>query len=298
MMEIKTAFLLSYDYEMLKRSLPLVYDASDTIVLSTDINRRTYTGNYFEIPESFFEWVRSIDVKGKIRIYEDDFYVPNVRPMVGEVRQRNMTAAFMGPGGWHVQIDADEYFISFNAFVAQLRRFEKKLGPGEKVTVHGNWISLFKQIPAKGYLVALCRHEYEVFWPATNHPKYTIGRISKGNRELFADNFVIHETLARGAADLEFKLNNWSHSADFDKEAYMHKYRAIDETNFKDQRNVHWRNPEIWERLVLVESNDIGGVLRYVEERLESRIRPWKTWLRNQRGGGRLLRAMRYLDWD
>lgn len=296
MMPIKTAFLLSYDHEMLKRSLPLVYKASDMIVLSTDIDRRTYTGNTYHIPDAFFEWVKEIDVDQKIRIHEDRFYVPDVRPMVSEVRQRNMIAELMGPGGWHVQIDADEYFVDFEAFVRQLRRFEQRLEPGEKVTVHANWISLFKQVEA-GYLVALCRHGYETFWPATNHPKYTTGRISAGNKALFTDHFVIHETLARGREDLVMKLNNWSHSADFDREAYLRRYDAIDGANYADQRNVHWRTPEVWSRLALIPAQDMDGVVEYVRSRLESRIRAWCTDLRNRRGGGRLLELFRYLAW-
>ena len=296
MMPIKTAFLLSYDHEMLKRSLPLVYGASDLIVLSTDIGRRTYTGNTYEIPDSFFEWVRSIDVDGKVRIHEDDFYVPGVRPMVSEVRQRNKIAEFMGPGGWHVQIDADEYFVDFPAFVRQLRRFEERLRPDDKVTVHANWISLFKRIE-EGYLVALCRHDYETFWPATNNPSYTTGRISAGNRALFTDHFVIHETLARGRDDLVMKLNNWSHSADFDKEAYLARYDAIGGDGHERQRDVHWRTPEVWSRLALVPAKDIDDVVRYVERNLESRIRPWWTWFRTSRGGGRLLGLLGYLRW-
>jgi hypothetical protein len=295
-MPIKTAFLLSYDYAMLEIALPLVYKASDTIVLSTDINRRTYTGNYYEIPDSFFAWVKQLDVDNKIRIYADDFYVPGVRPMISEVRQRNMTAAYMGAGGWHVQIDADEYFADFEGFVAQLRRFERDLGPDDKVTVFANWISLFKQVEG-GYLAALCRHEYEHFWPATNHPAYTTGRFSKGNRSLFADNFVIHETLSRGRDDVAFKLRNWSHAADFDSTAYLEKYDRIDGVNFRTYNNVHWRNPEIWARLAFIPARSVDDVVTYVRENLESRIRPWLTSLRNRRGGGRLLRSLGYLKW-
>jgi hypothetical protein len=30
-----------------------------------------------------------------------------------DTRERNMLAKYMGEGGWHVQIDADEYFADF-----------------------------------------------------------------------------------------------------------------------------------------------------------------------------------------
>jgi len=297
MMQIKTAFLLSYDYEMLKRALPLVYAHSDAIVLSTDINRRTYAGNYYEIPDHFFQWVKDLDGDNKIKIYEADFYIPNVRPMISETRQRRMTAAFMGTGGWFVQIDADEYFVNFEGFVRQLRLFERGLGPNDKVTVLANWITLYKYITGKGYLIALCSEGYENFWPATNNPEYTTGRICAGNTNLFADNFAIHESLSRGREALAFKLKNWSHSADFDTAKYLERYDLINEHNFSEFRNLHFQRPKVWDRLAFIPGNSIDDLTTYVRQSLESRIRPWQTGLRNVRGGGRLLSLMGYLRW-
>jgi hypothetical protein len=36
--------------------------------------------------------------------------------MENETRERMMIAQRMGEGGWHVQVDSDEYFLDFGTF--------------------------------------------------------------------------------------------------------------------------------------------------------------------------------------
>ena len=45
MKKIHVGFLLSYDYEKLKLSLPPVYKYSDAIFIAMDINNKTWSGN-------------------------------------------------------------------------------------------------------------------------------------------------------------------------------------------------------------------------------------------------------------
>ena len=73
-MNINVGFLVSYDYKYLKSSLPLIYEDSSSITLAIDINRNTWSGSTFNIDNSFFEWIKEIDLDNKISIYEDDFY--------------------------------------------------------------------------------------------------------------------------------------------------------------------------------------------------------------------------------
>jgi len=107
-MLIKVGFLVSYDYNYLRTSLPLVYAEADSVSLAIDKQRRTWNGGSFTIDDAFFEWLKSMDTKKKIRIYEDDFFDPNLSAIENDSRERNMLAKFMGEGGWHVQVDADE----------------------------------------------------------------------------------------------------------------------------------------------------------------------------------------------
>mgnify|MGYP007128966661 CR=1 FL=1 len=50
---IAVGFLIAYDYEYLKYSLPCVYNSADKIILAIDSNRNTLTGNNFQFDENF-----------------------------------------------------------------------------------------------------------------------------------------------------------------------------------------------------------------------------------------------------
>ena len=54
MKNIQVGFLLSYDYEKLKLSIPPVYDQADAIFLAMDEKQRTWSGKEFEIDPIFF----------------------------------------------------------------------------------------------------------------------------------------------------------------------------------------------------------------------------------------------------
>jgi len=92
---IKVGFLLSYDYDFLRTSLPLVYKEADVIALAKDYQCRTWSGNQFIISDNFFEWLKKFDTENKIKIYEDDFYRPELSLIENDTRERNMLAAFL-----------------------------------------------------------------------------------------------------------------------------------------------------------------------------------------------------------
>ena len=118
-MKVNVGFLISYDYELLKNSLPLVYHASYSIVLAIDKDRRTWAGNKINIPPVFFEWTKALDTENKI--YEDEFYIKELNTIQNETREPNMLAKKKGEGVC-LQIDADEYHVDFNGLVSSLHK--------------------------------------------------------------------------------------------------------------------------------------------------------------------------------
>jgi hypothetical protein len=68
MKKIHVGFLLSYDYDKLKLSIPPVYKAADRIFLAIDENLNTWSGNKFEIDDSFFKWLDEFDTEKKVEI--------------------------------------------------------------------------------------------------------------------------------------------------------------------------------------------------------------------------------------
>ena len=119
--KIQVGFLVSYDYDLLRNAIPLVYDFADSIFQRQILIEKHGTVNLLILKNNFFGWIKEIDIKDKIIIYEDNFYQPNLTTMQCEVRERKLLANKMGIGNWIVQLDADEYFINFARFTRFLK---------------------------------------------------------------------------------------------------------------------------------------------------------------------------------
>jgi len=249
MLKIKVGFLVSYDYEFLKISLPLVYPNADEIFLAVDKDGKTWSGNDLIIDEKFWSWIKEIDKSNKITIYKDQFYAPDLSPMECDTRERNMLGKAMGDGGWHVQIDSDEYFVDFGAFAKELRGYDIK----EPVTIQCSVATLFKEL-SSGYLMIGDSVEKLSF--ATNNPKYDLARTNiSGNTILNWNDLVVHQSWARTESEIQQKLNNWSHKLDFNTHSLFNLWWAVDEHNYPSLRNFHPLEPAIWPRLVFINGN-------------------------------------------
>src|SRR5689334_18268812 len=140
---IKVGYCVAYDWDLLAYSLPLIYDHADKICLSIDADYISWGGSPFAFDEiKFNDLVTSFDKDHKISIFKENFHQPLLTPMQNEVRQRTMMAAFLGKGGWHVQLDADEYFLNFGEFVKQLYGYRGT----KKVNICVPWTTLFKKL--------------------------------------------------------------------------------------------------------------------------------------------------------
>ena len=147
---IKVGFCVAYDWYLLKHSLPIIYPYADVICLSIDKDRISWAGNKYPINDKeFYAFVNDIDTQHKIVIYEDDFYQENLTSMQNEVRQRNKMAQYLGidQKSWYIQLDADEYFLNFEAFCNELQQ----LRPTRPINVCCPFVILFKKTD-KGYL--------------------------------------------------------------------------------------------------------------------------------------------------
>jgi glycosyltransferase involved in cell wall biosynthesis len=244
---IKVGMLLSYDYEFLKTSLPCIYKHADQITLAMDDYQRTWSGNSFIIDSSFFDWLANFDIDNKIAIYRDNFYKPELSPSQNDTRERNMLAEFMGFGGWHVQIDADEYFIDFSSFANFLKEQSHYLNnPQENpITFVANLITLYKQTQ-EGFLYI--DGGYESVHIATNMPRYEYIRHTNQDYK-YSNFFLFHQSWARSEEEIYFKLKNWGHTNDFDIETYFEKWKDINENNYVNIRNFHPLSSSIWKEL-------------------------------------------------
>ena len=148
MKKIHVGFLLSYDFDKLRLSIPPVYKHADRIFIAQDENFLTWSGNKFEVDPAFFEWLKEFDVDNKIEIYRDNFYIPTITPIQNDTRERHMLSLKMGIGNWLVQIDSDEYFVDFGSFVKQMRKYDSFLDNPAKTPVQlsGFHIDIYKYV--------------------------------------------------------------------------------------------------------------------------------------------------------
>jgi hypothetical protein len=263
---IKVGFLISYDWGLLKNALPNIYNDADIIYLALDKKRLTWSGNLFDFDEiAFKQLIKDIDINHKIIIYEDDFYQQNRTSMQCEVRERNLLAQQMGENGWHIQLDVDEYFIDFKGFTDYI----KKINPNPQATQKAinicvGWINLFKKTQNHYLCIENNSNNLESIQVATNVPIYENGR-RNGNFNHYSSFFMIHDTWARTEQEVWQKISNWGHKTDFDIQKYFEFWKNLDENNYEEVKNFHPIQPNVWQKLTLVNANNIEEVIKNIK---------------------------------
>jgi len=239
MKKIHVGFLLSYDYELLKYSLPPVYQFADRIYLAKDKNNKTWSGNSYHIDPLFFIWLKEFDTENKIEIYEDDFSLPHLNAIENDTRERTMLSEKMGIGNWLIQIDSDEYFIDFEDFIKQLRKYNHYLDNPEKnkIQIFGWWLIIYKY--TENGILYVNKPLKAAF--ATNFPNYSCARRTD-ERVIYVNSLVLHESVARTEKELEFKLKNWGHNKDVNPN-FLEKWKSVNENNYKKMNNFYYIEP-------------------------------------------------------
>ena len=263
MKKIHVGFLLSYDYNKLKYSIPPVYELADRIFIAVDKDLRTWAGENFEIKDSFFEWLKEFDVDNKIEIYRDDFYDSSLIAIENDNRERHMLSLKMGIGNWLVQIDSDEYILDFAKFVKDLRKYDKYLDNPEsnKIQIALYSLNLYKYVD-NGILYVKNPTKAVV---ATNYPNYKVARVTR-ERIIYTQNVLLHESIAREEAELVFKLNNWGHNIDVkNKEVFLDKWRTTNKSNYQEREDFFYIEPEKWKHLGFCEGQTVEEISKNID---------------------------------
>jgi hypothetical protein len=294
---IKVGFCVSYDWELLRHSLPRVYKQADIICLAIDKDRHTWSCNPYQFDNgSFIKFLSDIDVDNKIDLYEDDFSLSTLDARGNCNRHRQLIADRMGKGGWHIQIDCDEYFLDFSSFVEDLLALKPWPSGNEKpLNVHPNLITLFKKVD-EGYLLIDSGDDFETAPFATNVPKYERAR-HNGHFNVYTDCFVLHESWARTEEDLRFKIANWGHSAEeLDskkrQESYINLWKALDRYNYSYLYNFHPAKPEVWAKLRFMPGDSVAELIEGNDWPEYPHSKLWLL-LRNNRNVARLRHVLK-----
>jgi len=287
---IKVAFCVAYDWELLKYSVPPIYDFADSICMSIDKNRKSWSGSSYKINnEAFYTWLQQIDVAQKIKVYEDDFSIPKLTSIQNDSRQRNLMAEYMGKNGWHIQIDADEYFLNFEGFVNYLKKINSAPKHADApLNVSCNLIPIFKKLE-NGYLyVDFKGYNFETVAFATNRPSYENAR-KNGYFNLLSNSFVVHQTWARNEKELWQKLNSWGHDSDIkNKQSYFNLWKILDNYNYHYVKNIHPLYPDTWPALGYCEGRNMQELIQNLVQCKDFFIPNYKRALKNSKNISRI----------
>ncbi|MCQ9634947.1 hypothetical protein MP477_08290 [Chryseobacterium sp. WG23] len=253
---IKVGYLLSYDYTYIFNSLKQVYDFADKIFICYDKDGKTWAGNYFSIPDHVFQDIKKLDIQNKVIFYSDTFYIEGMATIDLDTRQRNKLAKKMGKGGWHLQIDSDEYPVDFGKLTSFLKKHQYLLRKPEKTPVNFfvNFVTLFKQTE-DGFLVI--SPYTEPCFLITNVPVYVNARYPKNPYFLRLDFNNIHQSWARSPEEISQKINNWGHNNDFDTNEFLNEWKKLNSKNYMKMKNFHPLTPTDWKELIFIESKNI-----------------------------------------
>lgn len=285
---IKAGYLLSYDYSYIFTSVKQIYDHVDRIVISYDENNKTWAGNDVHIPESFFSEIKSLDTQHKITLYKDQFYIEGTAPMDLETRQRNMMAEKMGNGGWHMQIDADEYAYDFKKLSQFLRKHQYLLADPEKkpVNFQVDWVTLFRHDESGFYIIEPFE---EKCFLITNYPKYQYARRTNTGRTLSLEYRLIHQSWARDENEILEKIMNWGHKNDFDTMKFFEFWKGIHSENYTECTDFHPLSPSDWHQLSFFPAENIDDFIKAFEKKFPqpelklnlSATKKIKLWLKS-----------------
>jgi hypothetical protein len=270
---IKVSYLVSYDYAMFHTSVKLIYDYVDKIIIAIDKDYKTWSGNPFVIPDSFFEEVKKNDCKNKIEIYRDSFYNSNFSPMENETIERNKVLKKLGYG-WKIQLDVDEYIYDFKELAKYLKSYWflclfPKLTP---VCFKGELVTLYREL-SDGFLYIDNNEEFPFITNQKNNKN------ARGNNQIRNINIgisVIHQSWARSENEILEKVNNWGHRDDFDTEKYFQLWRSLNSCNYKEYKNIHPISPSVWKELVFSPSKSIEDFIEIYGSKNPQKLRSIK----------------------
>lgn len=259
---IKVGYLVSYDYDMILTSIRQLYNYVDKIIIAIDKDRKTWSGNYFEIPQSFFDEIKNFDSKNIIEFYFDSFFVPELSPIDCETRERNMLLKKMGKG-WLIQLDVDEYIFDFKKIANYLKRYWyltlfPRLTP---ISFSGKWLTLYRQL-SDGYLYI---ENNERFSFITNQSYYTYTRDNNKVRNHYSNINVIHQSWARTDEEIQMKIKNWGHRDDFNTQQYFEFWKNLSSSNYLNYKNIHPIKPKVWNELHFLPSKSIDEFILLYE---------------------------------
>jgi len=259
-MIISVGFLVAYDFELLKTSLPLIYTRANHILLVIDKDRLSLKGNHFYFDEHFFQWVKKIDVAGKIVWVEESFYSPERNPHDAELYMRNYMLQQMPVSDWYFQFDPDEYVLDFNGMTERLLALD--YDSNKSTVIEANWITLFKQNENGFFIIGGPREKVRI---ASNRAFNTDNRMIADAQVIQLDYNILHQSWARTSKEVWQKLSNWSHNQDFDIQKFFNLWKGCNIINYRFYWQFHPLSGPIWQYLLFIRAKTPESLIEQLD---------------------------------
>jgi hypothetical protein len=236
--------LMAYDYAYALKAVRSYYEIADEIILGVDADRISYTHKPFEMDMGEVRReLEKLDVRGIVRVVEGNFHREK-HPLDNETRERSELSMLCAEGNWIVQIDSDEMLLN-------AREFRNWLIPADAdACVWAKWISVFKTFGDR----ALVIHPANESTPVATKWRGAYTAARRTNQPGAGSPLqMLHFSWGRSGGELRQKLENWSHSWDFDLEGFYRLWESVTLQNYGQFRNFHPNEPALWPGLAVVE---------------------------------------------
>ncbi len=248
--------LVAYDYEYLADSIKSYYEIADEIILGLDENKKTWSGNDFEIDFGKLEaTLRKIDYAGKIKLVQSDFYKFD-KPIYNDTYERNYLSLHCKENNWIISIDADERLMNPIEFNDWMSKLDMNRQP-ESCNILATWWNVFKVIDGKKLYINSVSSIAPIGTYLRNSYRYArwanFDNTSYRGPEILSPLNLEHFCYGRTEQQVWQKLCNWGHAKDFDVEKFYNLWKSITLENYHTFKNFHPANGAEWPELVILD---------------------------------------------
>ena len=237
---ISVVMPVAYDWRYALDSLSHCYAIADEIVLGLDAQRVSWSGKRYPFNERAFRaGLKRLDPQAKIRVVEANFHA-QVSPGDNDTFERNALSRLCRAGNWVLQIDSDEWMRNPAEFAGWLSR--RRLAR----PVCARWLNVYKVLGGTALVVDGAAEWVQV---GSARPDRYIHMRDTGGWPQRSPLELLHFGWGRSRAELKRKLENWSHSRDFEPAQALRRWDSVTLANHRGQRDLHPIHPPTWPRL-------------------------------------------------
>lgn len=250
---------VAYDYKLAYATIMSYYDIADEILLGLDESRISWAGKKFEFDDGFYDTISAMDKDKKIKIIEKNFHTYK-NAIDNDTCERNYLTCRSVPGNYHIGIDSDEILLNPKEFLDWLKK--TSVSPFD---VDATWYTVYKSFGDK----LLVTNPLEPARIGTRlRGKYRKCRVT-AQRGIMSPLKMLHYSWGRKREEVVQKLENWSHTNDFNCKEYMVTWDSVNLENYKEKKNLHpLKIKQWWKSLDVFDVNDFD-IPKEIKEKLK-----------------------------